>query len=314
MTLTELRYLVALAHTGHFRQAAERCYVSQPTLSVAIRKLEDELGVQLFERSTQHATLTYLGSQIVAQAQQVLDAAEQVKLLAAHSRDPLVGPLRLGVIYTVGSYLLPHLVPLMHERAAKMPLMIEEAFTAQLTERLHAGELDVIIIALPFAEPGVETCELYEEPFVTLLPSAHPWTEKSVIHPNDLAKEHLLLLGAGHCFREQVLQICPDCVRHPHHLGKNGQIIEGGSLETIRHMVASGLGITVLPCSAAGADRYSQGLLQIKRFVAPIPSRTVVLAWRKRFTRRAVLAVLHQAISECPLSCVRMLPCREALG
>ncbi len=313
MTLTELRYIVALAREAHFGRAAERCHVSQPTLSVAVRKLEEELGGTLFERSTPQITLTALGAQVVAQAQTVLEAADQIRTLAAHHRDPLVGPLRLGVIYTIGPYLLPHLVPLMHERAVQMPLLIEEAFTAQLAARLRSGELDAIVVALPFADPAFDTCPLYEEPFVALLPLAHPWAGKPRITPAELAQEDLLLLGAGHCFREQVIQICPECLQHARRPERNGQIIEGGSLETIRHMVASGLGVTVLPCSAAGVDRYSQRLLRIKRFADPVPSRTVVLAWRKSFTRLPALAVLHQAISACQLSCVQPLACSTTL-
>ncbi|HEY9150991.1 MAG TPA: LysR substrate-binding domain-containing protein [Gammaproteobacteria bacterium] len=303
MTLTELRYIVALARERHFGRAAESCHVSQPTLSVGVKKLEDELGVVLFERSKTDISLTPVGERIVEQAQRALDEAGVIKELAQGARDELAGPLRLGAIYTIGPYLFPHLIPLLHERLPQMPLVIEENYTARLGEKLKQGELDAILIALPFAEAGIVTQALYEEPFVVVLPTAHPWTARDQIAATDLGAEDetLLMLGAGHCFREQVLAACPACRHGSRQLQKN---LEGGSLETIRHMVASGMGITVLPCSAAGADRYSQRLLSIRRFAPPAPSRTVALAWRRHFPRPRALAALTEAVRDCELSCV----------
>jgi LysR family hydrogen peroxide-inducible transcriptional activator len=303
MTLTELRYIVALARERHFGRAAEACHVSQPTLSVGVKKLEEELGVVLFERSKTDVRLTPIGARIIEQAQRVLDEAAVIKELALGAQDELAGPLRLGAIYTIGPYLFPHLIPLLHERLPQMPLVIEENYTARLAEKLKQGELDAILIALPFAEPGIVTKALYEEPFVVVLPASHPWTEREQIAAADLGSETetLLMLGAGHCFREQVLEACPACRHGSQALQKT---LEGGSLETIRHMVASGMGITVLPCSAAGADRYSQRLLSIRRFSAPAPSRTVALAWRRHFPRPRALAALAEAIRDCELSCV----------
>jgi LysR family transcriptional regulator, hydrogen peroxide-inducible genes activator len=303
MTLTELRYIVALARERHFGRAAEACFVSQPTLSVGVKKLEEELGVVLFERSKTDISLTPIGARIVEQAQRVLDEAGIIKELALGAQDELAGPLRLGAIYTIGPYLFPHLIPLLHERLPQMPLVIEENYTARLGEMLKQGELDAILIALPFEEAGIVTQPLYEEPFVVVLPASHPWTERKQIAAADLGAdtETLLMLGAGHCFREQVMEACPACRQGSRELQKN---LEGGSLETIRHMVASGMGITVLPCSAAGADRYSQRLLSIRRFAAPVPSRTVALAWRRHFPRPRALAALAEAIRDCELSCV----------
>lgn len=304
MTLSALRYLVAVARERHFGRAAERCHVSQPTLSVAIKKLEEELGVAVFERSRQEVALTAVGERIVIQAQRVLEEAEAVKALARADQDPLVGSLRLGVIYTIGPYLLPHLIPLLHERAPQMPLIIQEHFTARLSELLKQGELDVILVALPYEEPGVVTRAVYDEPFMVVMPASHPWREREVIDSSEMAEENLLLLGAGHCFRDQVLNACPACNRRAVLDGRLQKSVEGSSLETIRHMVASGMGITVLPCSAVGADRYEQPLLTVRRFAPPAPQRRVALAWRRSFTRPAAIDALYQAIIATNMRCV----------
>lgn len=304
MTLTELRYLVALAQHHHFGRAAESCFVSQPTLSVAIKKLEDELGVPLFERRKQEVTLTAAGERIVEQAQRVLEEAAAIKELAKDGRDQLSGPLRLGAIYTIGPYLFPHLIPVLHERAPHMPLVIEENYTARLSERLRQGELDAILIALPFQEPGMVVLPLYDEPFVVVLPSSHPWTERETISAGELSQESLLMLGTGHCFRSQVLDACPGCAQRMD-TQSLAQTVEGTSLETIRHMVASGMGVTVLPVTAAGADRYAQRLLATRRFAEPEPQRRVALAWRTSFPRPAAIEALRQAILDSGLSGIR---------
>jgi len=307
MTLTELRYVTAVARERHFGRAAEACFVSQPTLSVAVRKLEDELGVMLFERNAAEVSVTPAGEKIVEQALRVLEEAEVIKQIAEQGRDQLVGPLRLGAINTIGPYLFPDLIPNLHELAPDMPLFVEEDFTAVLTEKLKQGQLDVIVISPPYNEPGVLTLPLYEEPFVVLLPTAHPLSKHETIGQQQLIDESLLLLGSGNCFRDQVIHACPDCIS-----GDDGEhllqhTLEGSSLETIRHMVASGMGITVLPCTAAGADRYSRRLLTIRRFPEPVPHRQVALAWRKTFPRPQVVDVLKQAVARCNLSCVKRL-------
>ena len=303
MTLNELKYIVAVARERHFGRAAEACFISQPTLSVAVKKLEEELGLTLFERRKGEVTVTPVGEQIVAQAQRVLEEASSIKQIARHGQDQLDGPLRLGAIYTIGPYLLPHLIPQLAGSAPKMPLMIEEDYTANLSEKLKHGELDVILISLPFDEPGVQTLPLYREPFVLLLPSSHPLNQKADFSIPDLRSEDVLLLGAGHCFRDQVLEVCPDCMRRSSDSG-HSQTLEGGSLETIRYMVASGLGVTILPCSAAGAERFSERLLSIKRFGEETPSRVVALAWRKSFPRPQAIEALRDAVLECDMSCV----------
>jgi len=301
MTLTELRYLLALAQQHHFGHAAEQCHVSQPTLSVAIKKLEADLGVQLFERRKQDISLTSIGALIVEQAQRVIEEVDRIKLLATGGRDQLAGPLRVGAIYTIGPYLFPHLIPALHDHAPQMPLVIEENFTSRLRERLRQGELDAALVALPFEEPGLVTLPLYDEPFVVLMPSSHPWTEKKLIHADDLAGETLLMLGSGHCFRTQILEACPVCAQRIDSQSQT-QTVEGTSLETIRHMVASGMGITVLPATAAGADRYAQRLVAIRRFDTPEPQRRVALTWRVSFPRPQAIEALRQSILDCGLS------------
>ncbi len=308
MTLTELRYIVALARERHFGRAAEACFVSQPTLSVAVHKLEDELGVTIFERAGSELTITPVGERIVAQAQLALQEAEGIKDIAKAGQDQLNGPLRLGAIYTIGPYIFPALIPLLHKRAPDMPLVIEENFTAVLSGKLKRGELDVIIISLPFTEPGIVTLPLYREPFVVLLPSAHPLTAHDTLRAGDLSDESMLMLGAGHCFRDQVIEACPDCAPDRNRFGDDNHAIEGGSLETIRHMVASGLGITVLPCTAAGADRYARRLLAIRRFSAKAPYRDVALAWRASFPRPQVIDVLRETVASCNLTCTQEIP------
>ncbi len=308
MTLNELKYIVAVARARHFGRAAEACFISQPTLSVAVKKLERELGVELFERRQGEVTLTPVGEQVVAQAQRVLEEAGRIQEIVQQGRDPLAAPLRVGAIYTIGPYLFPPLVGKLTEMAPQMPLIIEENYTHVLAEKLKQGEVDAIIISLPFEEHGVLTVPLYEEPFVALVPSSHPLNEGETVSIDELAQENVLLLGSGHCFRDQVLEVCPDCLRK-RSTAEAGPLadFEGSSLETIRYMVASGMGVTILPCTAAGADRFSQRLVSIKRFDGKQPSRVVALAWRKSFPRPQAIDVLREAIRATGLSCVQPL-------
>lgn len=297
MTLNELRYVVALARERHFGRAADACFVSQPTLSVAVKKLEDELGVSLFERGTGEVTITDVGAAVVARAQRVLEEADGVLAVARSGRDPLVGPLRLGAIYTIGPYLLPRLVPALTRAAPSMPLIIEEDFTTVLAEWLKRAQLDLIVISLPFDEPGIQTLPLYDEDFVVLLPGGHPWVRRPAIEPADLAGERVLLLGPGHCFRDQVLAVCPQCANGgaegPDGLGRG---LQGSSLETIRCMVASKVGITVLPMSAAREDRLGGQIVCARPFVGAAPSRRVALAWRKSFPRIGAVEAVAAAV------------------
>ncbi|NMG32936.1 LysR family transcriptional regulator [Azoarcus sp. TTM-91] len=303
MTLTDLRYLVALAHERHFGRAAEKCHVSQPTLSVAIKKVEDELGIQLFERSAAEVKITETGRRIVAQAEKVLMEAGQIQEIAAAGKDPLAGPLRVGVIYTIGPYLLPRLIPRVHQLAPRMPLIIQENYTTRLAEALKRGELDVIIISLPFEEAGIVAQPVYDEPFRVLIPAEHPWKNSESIDPDQLANDQLLLLGAGNCFRDQVLEVCPHC----RNVGGLQRTLEGSSLETIRHMVATGLGVTVLPSSAADEMTLQNQLVAVRPFAEPQPVRRVALAWRVTYPRSGAIDILRTAILESELPGVRPL-------
>ena len=307
MTLNELRYAAAVARERHFGRAAEACHISQPSLSVAVRKLEEELGVTLFERGHGEVTLTPAGEALLRQARRVLDEVGALQEMAVRQQDQLSGPLRMGAIYTIAPYLLPELIPVLHERAPEMPLVIEENYTARLRDRLKEGELDAIVVSLPFEEPGVVTLPLYDEPFVAVLPAAHPLSREGPLTLDQMGDATLLLLGAGHCFRDQVLDLCPGCLRSAKADGGVSRNLQGSSLETIRHMVASGMGVTILPCTAAGADRYAQRLLAVRRFAEPVPSRRVALAWRASFPRPQAIEALRRAVLDTGLSCVRFI-------
>ncbi len=291
MTLNELRYIVAIAQERSFRRAAERVFVSQPALSLAVQKLEEELGVQLFERSTIEVTVTLLGEQIIAQARRVLEECDRVRQIAGCGVNQLQGPLKVGVIFSVAPYLIPDLIPVLKRKAPAMPLDIEENLTSNLEIMLENGLLDVIIIALPFGGPRVATHELYDEDFNALVPLDHPWAKRRFVNASELSSEKVLLLNSGHCFSSQVVEACPELTR------KGGRVLQGNSLETVRNMVASGLGITVLPASANKA-KYRSELTRAIPFASPAPSRRIALAWRKSYARVQAIQVMAEAIAE----------------
>ena len=320
MTLTELKYIVAVAREKHFGKAAEACFVSQPTLSVAVKKLEDELELKLFERSAGEVTVTPLGEEIVRQAQSVLEQAAEIKEIAQRGKDPLGGPLRLGVIYTIGPYLLPDLVRQNIRLTPQMPLMLQENFTVRLLEMLRTGEIDAAVLAEPFPDTGLAMAPLYDEPFMAALPASHPLAQGEVVTSEQLKREHMLLLGTGHCFRDHVLQVCPEFARFSSHTEGIRKSFEGSSLETIKHMVAAGMGVTLVPRLAVppqalderaavrdphepGAVRY----LPVRDDDGTPPLRRVVLAWRRSFTRYEAIAALRNAIYACELPGVQRL-------
>ncbi|HEY9280066.1 MAG TPA: LysR substrate-binding domain-containing protein [Eoetvoesiella sp.] len=307
MTLTELKYIVAVARERHFGRAAEACFVSQPTLSVAIRKLEDELGVVLFERGGTEVGVTPIGLRVVGQAQRVLEEATNLREIARQGHDPLAGPLRVGVIHTIGPYLLPRLVPAQISATPQMPLLLQENFTARLLELLRQGEIDCAIVALPLPDSGLAIEPLYDEPFVVAVPKNHPWAKLKEIHASDLKKETMLLLGTGHCFRDQVLEVCPELSRFSASSEGIQRTFEGSSLETIRHMVAAGIGITVLPTSSLAMLGLRNDLLAYIPFRKPVPDRRVVLAWRKSFPRPTAIQALISAVNKCELPGVTYL-------
>lgn len=301
MTLTELRYITAVAREQHFGRAAEACFVSQPTLSVAIRKLEEELGVTLFERNRAQVTTTPVGERIIEQARRVLEESEMIKTIAAAETDQLASPIKLGVIYTVGAYLIPHLIPGLKSAAPNMQLLITENFTDALAVQLKNGDIDAAILSLPFAEPGIVTRALYTEPFVVAMPLDHPLTAKRELEANDLSTDTLLLLGARNCFRDQVIEFCPACASPPSGSASSIQkTLESSSIETIRQMTAAGAGITLLPISSAQPGSSLSGLLEIRRIAPPEPTRTVALAYRRSFPRPQAINVLAETIRRSP--------------
>ena len=319
MTLTELRYAVALAREKHFGRAAAACFVSQPTLSVAIKKLEEELGVTLFERSMQDVAVTAIGEQVIAQAQTVLSQVNAIKDIVAHGNDPLNGPLQLGIIYSIAPYLLPKLMAHAFKTFPQMPLIVQEQYTHVLIEWVKQGRIDAAIMALPFNESGLEVAPLYDEQFFVALPKNHPMAEQASISNRKLKKEPLLVLGAGHCFREHVLEDTPEA--QVYQIEEDGlqRNFEGSSLETLRYMAAAGIGITVLPALAVPERESSDGSLSYVPLVADkgagrgkksggeVPHRRVVLVWRKHFSRQRACEALAQAVRECGLSAVNVL-------
>ncbi len=299
MTLTELRYIVAVARERHFGRAAEACFVSQPTLSVAIKKLEEELDVKLFERGSSEVSVTPLGDEIVRQAQTVIEQAAGIKEIARRGKDPVSGPLRLGVIYTIGPYLLPDLVRQAIDHVPRMPLMLQENFTVKLLDMLRTGELDAAILAEPFPDAGLAVAPLYDEPFMVAVPKKHPLARRKRITAEELKKETMLLLGTGHCFRDHVLEVCPEYAHFSSDAEGIRKSFEGSSLETIKYMVASGMGVTVVPQLSVPADADKH--VTYVPFAPPVPTRRVVLAWRRTFTRYEAIAALRNAIYACPL-------------
>ena len=299
MTLTELRYLVALSEAGHFRKAADACNVSQPTLSIAIKKLEEELGIALFERARHKVSPTPTGEQVIAQARTVLQEANNLVSLAEQGKDPLGTVLSIGAIYTVGPYLFPRLVPRIKQLAPEMPMYIEENYTAELRVKLSGGALDAIFVALPFTEPEVVTRALFDEPFVVVMPRSHAMASEKAIARSALAEHKVLLMGEGHCFRDQVLEACPGLQESiVAHNARDHAVVEGSSLDTLKHMVASGMGITVLPESAASTALYGDQELVVRPFTDPSPFRTIALAWRVSYPRHQAIDLLAEALKD----------------
>ena len=320
MTLTELKYIVAVAREKHFGKAAEACFVSQPTLSVAIKKLEEELDVKLFERAASEITVTPLGEEIVRQAQSVLEQAAVIKVIAKRGKDPLAGPLKLGLIYTIGPYLLPDLVRQAIRMAGQMPLLLQENFTVKLLEMLRTGEIDCAILAEPFPETGLAIAPLYDEPFMAAVPRQHPLADKKSVTSEELKNETMLLLGTGHCFRDHVLEVCPEFARYASHAEGIRRSFEGASLETIKHLVAAGMGVTLVPRLSVpkealttarrrrGADEpFVRYLPIVDGHGGAPPLRRVVLAWRRSFPRYEAIAALRNAIYACELPGVTRL-------
>ena len=283
MTLSELRYITAVAKELHFGRAAERCFVSQPTLSVAVKKLEEELGVALFERHQHEVNITDIGKRIVEQAELILNEANNLKEMAMQNKNQLSGELKLGIIYTIGPYLLPKLIPYINNIENDLTLLIEEDFTENLAVKLKSGEIDIAILANPFEENGVETELLYKEPFLVALPKEHTLTKKKKLNSNDLIDDTMLLLRTGNCFRDQVVQLCPSCIAPKDKERDIQKSLESSSIETIRQMVAAGVGITILPALSVDETSGLNNMLEFRPFSKPVPYREVIIAYRKSY-------------------------------
>lgn len=296
MTLTDLRYLISLARERHFGRAAEACHVSQPTLSIAIKKVEDELGLALFERHRHEVLVTPGGESIIRQARRVLEEMDVLNMATRAARDEFTEPLKLGAIFTTAPDLFPPLVRALKAGGSGLMLYLEENYTHVLTERLSRGELDAIIVAAPFDAPETHVESLYQEDVALLLPADHAWARRESIATSELQSSAMLLLGEGHCFRDQILEACPHLGHAPGNSHGHGSMLgSASSLATLRHMVASGLGLTLVPASAAPA--LSAGNEVVTRPLTPAPSRHMIIAWRRRFPRpqaiKALLSALH---------------------
>ncbi len=301
MTLTELRYIVAVSRELHFGRAAAACFVSQPTLSVAIKKLEDELDVTIFERRPHDVTITPIGRRIVEQAMTVLEQVNAIKTIAGSDQDQLKGSLKLGVIYTIGPFLLPHLIPLLNREAPGLTLIIEEDFTMNLAQRLKRGELDMIIISTPFEQPGATLEILYKEPFTVMLPKRHRLSHKKQIKADDLIEDTLLLLKSGNCFRDQVMDVCPACKSDTFSKDKIQKTLEGSSIETIKQMVATGSGVTILPSTAIQEQDGLKQLVAYRPFAKPAPERDIALAWRNTYPKKQLTQLVMRLIRQCDI-------------
>jgi len=276
MTLQELKYLVALADHGHFGRAAEACFITQSTLSTQIKKLEDFLGVTLFDRSLKRVTPTPIGREILLAARNIVEEAERIRELAKHAQDPMARTIHLGVIPTLGPYYLPHALTLVHRKHPDLRLLLREEMTPQILEHLIDGKLDAGLLALPVTDDSLRVEPLFYEPFFAALPAGHPLAKQSTLKVADIMAEKLLLLDEGHCLRDQALDVCGT--------GSRGrEEVRATSLETLRQMVGMGLGLTLLPALAVDAGpRASKRSVEIRPFKAPHPGRTIGLVWRKR--------------------------------
>jgi LysR family transcriptional regulator, hydrogen peroxide-inducible genes activator len=290
MTLRDLEYLVALAETRHFGRAAERCHVSQPTLSAQFRKLEESLGVALVERRPRRVALTAAGEAVAERARRMLRDADDIRSLARASQDPLSGILKVGLIPTLGPYLLPRVARKIAKALPNLQLVLHEFQTAPLVERTLAGELDLAILALPAETKGLVTRSLLTEPFLVAMPEHHRLSAKRRVRATDLEGEKLLLLEEGHCLRDQALDVCK-------RVGTEELAFRATSLETLRQMVAAGLGLTLLPQLAAVGPFASAHGLAVRPFAPPSPSRVIGAAWRRSTSRGAAIAAVCDLIA-----------------
>ncbi|MEE4173218.1 MAG: LysR substrate-binding domain-containing protein [Xanthomonadales bacterium] len=275
MNLRALKYFVTLAEIKHFSRAAEACFVSQPTLSTQIRKLEEELGVQLVERAPRKVQLTPVGEEIAARARHVLRDVAQIEAAARRSRDPETGTLRLGLFPTLAPYLLPHVVPRIRSRFPELRLELAEEKTADILSLLDNGDLDAALLALPVEDDRLDRIELFDEPFVLAMPRGHPLASRERIATKDLEGAELLLLEDGHCLRDHALEVCSLS-------GARERVdFHATSMETLRQMVAADVGVTLMPALSVAPPIAETQNLVLRPFEEPAPHRVIALVWRK---------------------------------
>lgn len=292
MNFRDLNYIVTVAELCHFGKAADACFVSQPTLSAQVKKLEGELGVVIFERDNKRVLVTEVGQQIVAQAKNVLREMQEIKTLANASKDPFSGQLKLGIIPTVAPYLLPHIMPLLRKKLPDLYLLLLEEQTEHILAKVNSGDLDAIILALPIEHERLTMHPLFKEDFLLALPKGHPLTKKKRVKLDDLNDQSLLLLEEGHCLREQALDAC-QLTSAQEYAG-----FRATSLETLRHMVTEGIGITLLPELSVLKPVSQNARLEIRPFTKPIPSRQIVMLWRRKSVRHEVCKKIADIITE----------------
>jgi LysR family transcriptional regulator, hydrogen peroxide-inducible genes activator len=292
LTLRDLEYLVAVADRRHFGKAADACHVSQPALSAQIRKIEDFLGVQLFERSNRNVVITPIGEQVARQARIVLEEAGKIAELAQEISEPLSGMLRLGAIATLGPYLMPHLLGPLRKQFPRLQLLMKEGLTDELIEDLRNGMLDAVLAAPTFDTDGLRVIRLFEEPFLVAAPKNHAFASRSTVRPKDLNSEDMVLLEDGHCLRNQTVEVCPANRR-----GKFREF-QATSLETLRHLVASGFGYSLMPRLAVDSNDRLKNLITYRPFEGKPVGRTILLVCRERFGRMNDIEALAQFIRE----------------
>lgn len=305
MTLTELRYVVAVYKEQHFGRAAQSCMVSQPTLSIAVKKLEDELGVIIFDRSSSEIIVTEAGERIIEQAQIILAESDKLKAIAVQQHDELDGAFKLGLIFTIAPYLLPKMIMPLHKKAPDMPLILEENYTHVISDMLKKGSLDAIVIAEPFRETGIEVVPLYEEPFFVIVPKGHSFEQQESVSSKQVARERVLLLTQGNCMRDNILSNCKELAAAQTNLQGVANTLQGSSINTIKHMVAGGLGISIMPTSALSEN--DRNLFSVVPFKNPVPTRRVALAYRRNFVRPRAIQAIKEAIVSSDLQGVKFL-------